>query len=90
MSKSNVILCTYIITALYRKPAPRNAQIDITCFDPMHSPPRKKVCEEHYMTKLNLINLGLIALLLAILAVHTAGAGTAVWPEPVVLPFINS
>jgi len=42
------------------------------------------------MTKLNLINLGLIALLLAILAVHTAGAGTAVWPEPVVLPFINS
>jgi hypothetical protein len=42
------------------------------------------------MTKLNLINLGLIALLLAIMAVHTAGAGTAVWPEPVVLPFISS
>lgn len=42
------------------------------------------------LTKLNIINLGLIALLLAILAVHTANAGTEVWPEPVVLPFINS
>jgi len=41
-------------------------------------------------TKLNIINLGLIALLGAILAVHTASAGSAVWPEPVVLPFINS
>ena len=42
------------------------------------------------ITKLNMITLGMIALLFAILAVHTASAGNAVWPEPVILPFINS
>lgn len=41
------------------------------------------------MTKLNFINLGLIALLGIIMVVHTAGAGTATWPEPVVLPFLT-
>ncbi|WP_281496133.1 hypothetical protein [Marivita sp. S6314] len=42
------------------------------------------------LTKLNIINLGLIALLAGILAVHTAGADTSAWPEPVILPFISS
>lgn len=42
------------------------------------------------LTKLNIINLALIALLLAMLAVHTAGAGPAQWPEPLHLPFIDS
>jgi hypothetical protein len=42
------------------------------------------------LTKLNILNLGLIALLLAMLVVHTAGAGTAQWPDRVDLPFIDS
>ena len=42
------------------------------------------------LTKLNIINLGLIALLAAMLVVHTAGAGPAQWPDRVDLPFIDS
>ena len=41
------------------------------------------------LTKLNLINLGLIALLIALLALHTANADMAAWPEPVILPFLG-
>lgn len=63
---------------------------DAICFDPVLPRPRNTECEGTDMTKLNLINLGLIALLLAMLAAHAAGAGPAVWPEPVVLPFISS
>ncbi|MFP7672459.1 hypothetical protein ACG74X_03765 [Marivita sp. S0852] len=62
--------------------------IDIN-FDPEQAPPRNSTSEEHMITKLNIINLGLIAFLIGIMAVHTAGAGTATWPEPVILPFIN-
>lgn len=36
--------------------------------------------EEHVLTKLHILNLGLIALLGAMLAVHTAGADTGLWP----------
>jgi hypothetical protein len=84
------MICIYIIRPVYRKPATGLTQTGTNCFDPVRILPRNNGCEGHDMTKLNLINLGLIALLLAIMAVHTAGAGTAVWPEPVVLPFISS
>ncbi len=42
------------------------------------------------VTKLNILNLALIAFLVAMLAVQMAGADTAADPMPVVLPFINS
>lgn len=42
------------------------------------------------LTKLNIINLGLIAILFASLVVHTAGADTAVSPAKIELPFTSS
>lgn len=42
------------------------------------------------VTKLNILNLALIALLVAMLAVQMAGADTSENPAPVVLPFISS
>lgn len=42
------------------------------------------------LTKLNIINLGLIAILFASLVVHTAGADTTIAPAKIVLPFSGS
>jgi hypothetical protein len=42
------------------------------------------------LTKLNIINLGLIAILFASLVVHTAGADTAMSPAKIELPFTSS
>lgn len=41
------------------------------------------------LTKLNIINLGLIAILAAGLIVHTAVAETKISPSPVALPFTD-
>lgn len=42
------------------------------------------------LTKLNLINLGLIAVLCAGLIVHAAGADTDLGPVAIALPFTGS
>ena len=51
---------------------------------------RKENYEDKMLTKLNIINMGLIAILCAGLIVHAAGADTDLTPIAITLPFTGS